>query len=171
MNNFQFLIPEKDIYLRIGRIIIIISELSYSTKGNPILDIEKLSLFNFLIRYPIIFKKVKIINGDKDELELLESEVGSIESEFPNKDSLYDHEDLYQILRIAAYYKFIEVKNNNYSFCYYITEIGKDFSNNLSSEYFLRVKELCKSLNKFRSIKTNKLKQIIEFSMEGNNYE
>ncbi|USK36473.1 hypothetical protein LIT25_27320 (plasmid) [Bacillus sp. F19] len=171
MNNLQFLIPEKDIYLRTGRIIIIISELSYSTKGNLILDIEKLSLFNFLVRYPVLLKKVKIINNDKDELELLENEVGSIESKFPNNDSLFDYEDLYQILKIAAYYRFIEGKNYNQSFYYYITEIGKDFSNNLNSEYFLRVKELCKSLNRFRSMKTNKLKQMIEFSMEGNNHE
>ena len=168
MSKLQFLIPEKDINLRIGRILVIISELSYSVRGNPILDIERLSLFDFLIRYPNVLKQVKILNNDKDKLNLLDEELGNIESKFPNNHSLYNYDYLYEILKNSLSYKLVAVQNNNQNFYYYITEIGKEFSENLNSAYLIRVKELCEFMMQYRSIKTNKLKQMIKFSMEGN---
>lgn len=40
-NRIPFIIPEMDLNFRLARLLIVIDKLSYSSKGNPILNLEK----------------------------------------------------------------------------------------------------------------------------------
>jgi hypothetical protein len=166
MSRLTFIIPEHNTNLRIGRLLLIIDELSYSSRGNPILNIERLAIFDFLVRYPLILYNIKKVNMDIDNLELIENEIGTIESRFPNNSSLYNYKELYTLLKVLSYYQFIAVQIKKGDFYYYITEDGKSFANALNSQYFKRIRELCKEMKTLRSTNTRNLKQQIQFSMK-----
>ncbi|MGG0521022.1 ABC-three component system middle component 4 [Priestia aryabhattai] len=171
MSSTQYLIPEQNSHLKLARLLVIISKLEYSSRKTPILDIEKLAIFEFLIKYPDILRKLKKMNSDKEALYLLDYEVDSIESKFPNSISLYNYKDLYNLLKILIYYGFIDVKSNKGKVCYTITLKGGRFNEELKSSYLKRVDELCESMLSLRSVNANKLKQMIKFIMGGMNDE
>jgi hypothetical protein len=159
--------PEQNVNMKAARLLIIINVLAYSSKGNFVLDIEKLAVFEFLSRYPTILKQLKKLNADKDVLYLMDYEVGNIESNFPNNDSLYNYDYLKSLIKVLAYYKFIDVQFYKSKVYYSVTSKGNDFKKELNTPYLKRVNELCEAMLSLRSVKTIKLKQMIKFIMEG----
>ncbi|MEM5633793.1 ABC-three component system middle component 4 [Bacillus cereus] len=65
--QMSFIIPEMDLDFRLARLLIMFEKLSYSSRGNPVLNLEKVAVFEFLIKYPHILKLV--LQNLKSEFE------------------------------------------------------------------------------------------------------
>ncbi|MED4013654.1 MULTISPECIES: ABC-three component system middle component 4 [Priestia] len=150
----------------------IVDSLSYSSKGNPILDAEKISIFEFLIKYPYILSLVIKSKESKNldaNLKLYQEEVGNIESLFPNSSFLNEFSSVKMILSILVSYNLvgIDVQKNKKDIFFVVNQEGKTFINNLNEEYIVRMKELCNSLLTLRSVKNNELKKMINPLIKG----
>lgn len=168
MNKLPFIIVENDVDIRLVRLLIIISRLSYSSKKNPILSIEKMAVYDFFLRYPSILYGVTKINNYKQTFELEEYEYNNEESNHHNRGIIYDFELLHKLLQILICYGYIDIINNKETF-YIISDEGMIFLNSLDSEYIKRLKELSVVLLQMRSLDFGKMNNLINLIIEGGN--
>lgn len=165
MSKLPFIIAENDLNLRMLRVLIIIRILSYSVKKNPILTIEKIAAYNYLLTYPAIFGDILKLNDSKQIFQLEEYEYYNIEANLNNRKTIYNFELLNKILQMLITYKYISVINNKKIF-YVISDEGIKFLSSLESEYTQRMIYLCKYLLKMRSLDFQKIDELINLSFE-----
>ncbi|WP_066065227.1 ABC-three component system middle component 4 [Neobacillus soli] len=168
-NKLSFVIPEADLHFRLIRLLIILDNLSFTSKGNPILTIEKIVMFEFLVRHPNILKDVlKVISSKGNEkFVLYDEEVGSIEALYPNEMSLYDFTSTKVLLKTLIKHKLVEVNVVKDIIFFLITKEGIEFLKNTEADHIKRMVEICKAMYPLRSTTTNELKKIIKPIIKG----
>jgi hypothetical protein len=161
----NFIVPEIDLQYRLMRLLILIDTHSFSSKGNPVLTIEKISFFDFLIKYPNILKEVlRVKNKD---IKILSREKGSIETLYPNRLSLFNFSSTRILLNLLLAYNFVEIEIINSQICYIISKSGKEFITDLDNEEINRIQELNNYLLPLRSTKDSELKNLINPLVKG----
>lgn len=168
MSKLPFIIVENDIDIRLVRLLIIISRLSYSSKKNAILSIEKIAVYDFLLRYPSILYGITETNNYKQKFQLEEYEYNNEESNRHNRSVIYDFELLHKLLQILLCYDYIHIINSKDIF-YIISDKGMSFLNSLDSEYIKRLKEISSILLQMRSLNFQKMNNLINLFIEGGN--
>lgn len=164
--KLPFIIPEDDINLKIARYLVIIDILSYTSRGKYVLDIEKLTIFDFLVRNPYILKQVLSIKHSKD-IKLENQEIKNIETLYPNKSELIDTQLSKLIIQVMISEGTIIAKIEDGKIFFILTDIGKEVVNEIDVEYICRIKELCKKMLVLRSTSLNELKKIINPLIKG----
>lgn len=155
-------IPDDELYLKLGKMLLLVELLSLSRKDEPILTLEKVALFDFLITHPFLLNKV-LEAKNKKTIQLDSSERYSIEAIFPNKGLLFDFSKIKILLNILIGYKFVTVSiEKDYDVNYLITNEGKSFTAELSSQYFLRIKEMLENFTSIKSLSYNVINQLFE---------
>lgn len=166
MSKLPFIIIENDINIRVVRLLILVKELSYSKREKPILTIDKIASYDFLLRYPEILYKITKQENYKKRFELEQYEFNNIESNYPDITRLYDYKVLHNILQILLCYGYISTINSKEIF-YIITEDGISFLDSLNSDYIKRLSEISNIILQMRSLNFQKLSKLINIALEG----
>lgn len=164
--KLPFIIPENDINLKIARYLVIIDILAYTSRGKYVLDIEKLTIFDFLVRNPYILKQVLIIKHNED-IKLQNQEIKNIETLYPNKSELIDTQLSKLIIQVMISEDIIIPKIEKGKIFFSLTDTGKRVVNELDVEYICRINELCNKMLVLRSTSLNELKKIINPLIRG----
>ncbi len=166
-NRMPFIIPEMDLNFRLARLLIVIEKLSYSSKGNPILNLEKIAIFEFLIKYPHILKLVIEMKKRDENIQFNQEYIGSIESLFPDRNALNNLSSVRLILIKLIQFDFIKIEKIKKELYFVITDSGKECVKEMSSEYTVEIGLFCEGLKVLRSVSNNELKKIITPLIEG----
>lgn len=165
-NRLSFIIPENDVNLRIGRFLLIIDVLSYTQKGKLVLNIDKLITFDFLVKNPYILKQVLKVKN-KTKLKLYKEEIGSVTTLYPSKNALLDTSSAKTLIKLMISHNMVEVTKQSNELFFTLSDQGKSLISEISTDYIIRVKELCESMLVLRSLNTSELKKIINPLIKG----
>lgn len=168
MSNLPFLVIENDLDVRLIRILIIISKLSYSSRKNPILTLQKISIYDFLLKYPML---LYYMSRDhlKNKFTLEDYEYNTIESTYIDKHNLYNYDDLHVLLQILIGYEFISIIRSKNELLYIITNKGTSFLESIDDKYIDRLIDLTMILNDTKSLKYKQILDLINIYLEGEN--
>lgn len=166
-SKITIIIPEKDIDLRLVRFLIIIDTLAYTQRGKLVISIDKLIIFDFLVKYPFILKSVLKVKDKRSNLKLSKTEVRSIETLFPSKSALLDINSAKILIKLMISYDLISVKVDKSELFYIPSDTGKIFINDIDTDYINRIRDLCEAMLVMRSIRTNELKEMIKPLIRG----
>jgi hypothetical protein len=165
-DNIPFIIPENDINLRLARFLTIIDTLAYTQRGKLVINIDKLIIFDFLIKNPFLLRKVLEVKHSI-KLKLLNEEYGSVTTLFPSKTSLVDIQSAKELIKLMISYNMLKVIEEKDELFYTLSDNGKSIINEIDTDYVIRIKELCKTMLVLRSVSTNDLKKIINPLVKG----
>lgn len=158
-----FYIPDFEVNLKIGKMISLLSQLSFNRNETPVLTLEKIALFEFLSKHPYLLNKI-LYQKDKQMVEFIRSEIYSIEARFPNRKKLYDLKEIKKILNILIVYGFADVKLKNGIDVYYqVTEEGKVYAEMLKSAFFERMSDIFLSMKPLQSQTFSNTNSLIEY--------
>ena len=161
MSNLPYLNLENDLCLNSGIIILLIKELSKSSKGNSILSLDKLQILYFLITRPSFLNKVLLLDG-KPTFEMHESEYFNVSAQSINVDELFDKNKLRLIIQFLAAKKLLEFSyTDKDGFVVELSEKGSLVATSLSDDYFSRIQKYIDSTRKLRSLSVSKLDSLI----------
>lgn len=141
-----FIHPDFELNVQLVRILAILNKVSFNRKETPVLTIDKLAIFDFLLKHPFILFSILKEGKKKLVFNLTEKEINSISSEFPSNEGLFrfeDHKKLMQALIIWGYAG-VTIGSSNEAF-YQITQEGKAFFNEIDTGYSRRLDELAES--------------------------
>jgi hypothetical protein len=165
-NKIPFIIPENDINLRIFRLLMIIDKLAYTQRGKLVINIDRLVIFDFLIRNPYLLKQVLSVKN-KSSISLLRNEFGTVSTLFPSKVALVDTQSTREIIKLMITYDMLKVIEENNELFYTLTDNAKLIVKQIDTEYSIRINELCEAMLVLRSLSINDLKKIINPLVKG----
>lgn len=165
-NKIPFIIPENDINLRIFRFLVIINKLAYTQRGKLVINIDRLVIFDFLIRNPYLLKQVLSVKN-KSSISLLRNEYGTVSTLFPNKVALVDTQYTREIIKLMITYDMLNVIEEKNELFYTLTDTAKLIVKQIDTEYSIRINELCEAMLVLRSYSINDLKKIINPLVKG----
>ncbi|WP_198530922.1 ABC-three component system middle component 4 [Bacillus spizizenii] len=145
----------------------IIDQLAYTQRGKLVINIDRLVIFDFLIRNPFILKQVLSIKNNKTNLRLLRYEFETVSTLFPNKIALVDTKSTKEIIKLMIAYKMLKVFQEKDDLFYVLTDKAKLIVNQIDTDYSVRVKELCEAMLVLRSVTINDLKKVINPLVKG----
>lgn len=148
---FSFIYPDKELDVQIIRLLIILKHNSVNRANNPILSLEKISAFGFLLEHPYIFFRILIDTGKRAAFVADEIERNSISKEFPNTTSLYSFSENKEILKIMIVRKFVRVSLVSNIPYYIIADEGLEYLTNIVTSYTDRLENISASLSSFSS--------------------
>ena len=162
MNTPPFYVPDFELNLKLGKMICLLNILSFNMKKNKVLTLEKIAVFEFLTKHPNLLNRILYLK-DKEVIDLIQSEIFSIEAMFPNRKRLYDFNEIKKILNILLVYNYVNVEiKKGTDVYYYITDDGTVFADNLSSDFFKRLNSILSKMKPIQSQTFSKTNQFIE---------
>ncbi len=163
MNSLPFYLPDKELDLRLCQICILLEILSFNQKGNPVLTIDKIALFEFIGKHPLIMNNI-LSRNHKETVEYNFAEIHSIEAAYPNRSKLYNYDEIKKILLILHSYGFISTRfEGKMDIFFTISEEGSSFAIALDSLYFKHLRKIYKKLYPIKTQPFSKLNQLIEY--------
>lgn len=144
----------------------IIDKLAYTQRGKLVINIDRLVIFDFLIRNPYLLKQVLSVKN-KSSIRLLKDEVGTVSSLFPSKVALVDTQSTREIIKLMITYDMLKVIEEKSELFYILTDNSKLIVRKIETEYSIRINELCESMLVLRSLSINELKNIINPLVKG----
>ncbi|SDS37434.1 hypothetical protein SAMN05192545_1285 [Maribacter dokdonensis] len=161
LNKLPIYVPDFEVNLRLGKLIILLNELSLNKKDKPVLTLEKISIFEFLTKHPVLLNRILYLKN-KQLINLTNSEKYSIEALFPNRGQLFDFKEIKALLNILIGYDFIKIEiGSGFEIYYYISEKGRAYANNLTEEYFIRIQRIIQSMDTFKTLPYSKINQFV----------
>lgn len=162
MARIPIYIPDSEVYLKLGKLILLLNELSTNSKKEPILTLEKISIFEFLTKHPILLNRILYLKN-KELIDLNNSEKFSIEALFLDRGPLFNFSQNKLLLNLLIGYKFINVKiKKDFEVNYFITEKGIEYAQNLDSQYFQRLKRIYENITPIKSLSYSNINKLIE---------
>ncbi|WP_417888123.1 ABC-three component system middle component 4 [Zunongwangia sp.] len=163
MDSIPIYLPDNDIKLKICQICILLENLSLNSKNNPVLTIDKISLFDFLSKHPLILNRI-LKRNNREEFSYTESEIQSIESVFPNKKSLYDYHGIKAILKTLILYDLAKIEyGKKMEIFYVISDKGKIFSSELDSLYFKRLANIYEKISPLKTTPFSRINKLVDY--------
>ncbi|MBU5347006.1 ABC-three component system middle component 4 [Paenibacillus lautus] len=161
MNKLPFIIPERDLNLRISVVVMILDRLSYTKRKKVNLNLDKLAIYEFLVTQPFVLHELAKNDSKLPYFTLQENEKGSVRTKYINKKSLIDYSSIKELLQILLIYQFVKIERDKNEFFYVITEEGTEFIGEVESDYLYRVRELCDVISNFPNMSSSNLKKLI----------
>ena len=156
-----------DINIRLARFLVIMDLLAYSKTGKYILNNDRLIIFDFLLRYPFILKKVVEVKNEKLSIKLNNEEIGSITTLYPSNSALLDTKSTKNLIKLMLSYNLMSIQIDKSEMFYILTDNGKMILSELDTEYIRRMKELCNAMIILKSTTINELRKIIKPLIRG----
>lgn len=164
--TLPFLEPDNEIYVNLGIVMIIVASLSVTQRGKLTLNNEKLHIFMYLVKNPVVLNKVLNIQG-KDSMILKQRDSYSLNTISPNLDTLFDRELMKALITILVAKKLLQVEyKKNEGFFYTLNEIGREIANNLQNDFFAEIWFYCKKMSALQSLSESKLNQSLNQIMK-----
>ncbi|KQR85373.1 hypothetical protein ASG35_26595 [Burkholderia sp. Leaf177] len=135
--------------------------LGKSQQGKALLNNERLLIFMYLIKNPIILGQLLTRLGST-QIDLTTEDVLSVTSLSVNVDSLFDHHWMKGLLRHLASLNLIAASYRKADgFVYSLTEKGEQASNALVGNHFDKVRRFLRALEPAKTQSTSSLNNII----------
>lgn len=131
-HNLPYLLIDDDFPLNLSIVALILYKLSFSVKGNAVLEFDKLQIFLYLVKNPSKINPMLALAGKK--LSPIKSQyVFTIESLSSNVDVLFDRSKLKFLLKHMAARGMLECDNftDPKSLKYYLSPVGIRFAEEL----------------------------------------
>ena len=161
LNKLPIYIPDFEVNLRLGKLIILLNELSLNKKEIPILTLEKISIFEFLLKHPVLLNRILYLK-DKQLVSLNNAEKYSIEALFPNRGQRFDFKEIKTLLNILIGYDFVKIEiGSGFEIYYYLSEQGKAYANDLTEGYFVRIQQITESMSALTTLPYSKINQLV----------
>lgn len=160
-NNLPYLIPDQDKNFNAALLILILFYLSKSDRGKLLINNERLLIFMYLIKNPIILGKMLEQIGRKS-VQLSDTELFSIGSISVNLDPLFDSSWIKNLLKQVSARGFLKADYRKADgFMYSLSDAGISAASQLEGEYFERVRGFLRSLEQVKSESTKNLNQLL----------
>ncbi|RFM34471.1 ABC-three component system middle component 4 [Chitinophaga silvisoli] len=131
----SFIYPDKELDIQIIRLLIILKHNSTNRANNPILSLDKISAFVFLIEHPYILFRILIDMEKRSTFVADEIEQNSISTKFPNTYSLHSFSETKEVLKIMIARKFANVSLVANIPYYTIAENGVMYLESIETSY------------------------------------
>ena len=120
--------PDLELHVQLIRILAILEKASLNRNDTLVLNIEKIAVFDFFLRHPVILFEVLKMADKKIPFTLEEHERNSISSNYPSREGLYRFEEYRKLVQILLIYGHLTVTVTDSKEPFYnITERGKNF--------------------------------------------
>lgn len=161
INRPPFVNPDQDVNLNCGLLLLTILSLGKSIRGIPLLNNDRLLIFLYLLKNPIVLENVLEQVGRR-EISLTNVELFSINSISINLDPLFDRDWLKSLLMRASSLGYLETKYRKVDgFMYLLTNSGQYAADRLAGPYFDRIKVYLKNLELMKAEPTKNLNRLI----------
>jgi len=152
-----YLVPEKDDFLNSGIVLLAIQSLGKTNRGRPLLNNERLLIFMYLIKNPIIM--IRLLNQlGRPSPTLGEADVNSVASLAVNLDPLFDTDWIKRLLqRVASIGLLTAHYRKTEGFLYGLTESGEIIAEQLTGDYFEKVRDYISALDPIKAESTTNL--------------
>ncbi|WP_226640039.1 ABC-three component system middle component 4 [Bacillus tropicus] len=165
MRNLPFIIPNLELNFRISMILIILLHLSTTKKGNMHLTIDRINMYDFLLKHPQVLKEL-LKKEKKKELILQENEFNNVEELFPNYSFQTKQKEIKKILIILSSFNYVSISIEKDIF-FTITEEGINSITEVDAEFKKRADELCILMKSLQSMSTNQLHLKVQNIIKG----
>lgn len=160
-NKIPYINPDQDVNINIGLLMLVILFLGKSIRGIPLLNNDRLLLFLYIIKNPVILDNVLEQVGRR-EISLTNVESYSVNSIAINLDPLFDRAWLKSLLMRLSALGYLDVAyRKNDGFMYLLTGTGTAVAENVGGPYFDRIKEYLKNLAALKSESTPNLNRLL----------
>lgn|GEM_PF-5859195 len=143
----MFIFPNSELSVQLFRMLVILDNTSLNRNGKPVLNIEKLSVFDFLIQHPYILFSILKDQNKRNNLVLTDVDYNSISREYPNTDSLFSFDSARRTLQILIGHGFCEVNLlEGGSVVFLISDKGEEFVDGVETSYADKLRQFAKEL-------------------------
>lgn len=157
MQSLPYVVPEQDNFLNSGILLLVIQNLGKSTRGKLLLNNERLLIFMYLIKNPIVMAKL-LSELNRPTLLLSEVEAHSVSSLAVNMDPLFDTDWIKHLLQRVASVGLLTVSyRKSEGFLYDLTETGDKIAEKLTGNYFDKAREYISALDTLKAETTTNL--------------
>jgi hypothetical protein len=151
--------PERDLHFNVALALLVLDHLAETNRKKLLLNLDRLSLFIFLLKNPLIATRLLHLLGHQS-FNVEDSESFSVRSLAPSWDELLNYGQVKTLVRYlgarkmlcAAYRKSDGVMLN-------LTELGKSSAQSLDGPFFQRATSRLQLLTKLNNIPTKTLYQ------------
>ncbi|WP_317203890.1 ABC-three component system middle component 4 [Janthinobacterium sp.] len=160
-NKIPYINPDQDANINVMLLILVIFFLGKSARGIPLLNNDRLLIFIYLIKNPVVLDNVLEQVGRR-EIVLTNVELFSINSISINLDPLFDRNWLKSLLMRLSSLGYLDVTYRKADgFMYLLTSSGNEIAERINGSYFNRVKIYLKNLEMIRSESTVNINRLI----------
>lgn len=161
MRSLPYLVPDKSKYLNAAVLLLVVQILGKSQKGKILLNNERLLIFMYLIKNPVVMTRLLARKG-MPSLALSEEESYSVASLAVNLDPLFDNGWIKSLLQHIASIGFLDASyRKTDGFVYTLTEEGAIAADKLTGEYFKKVREYLQALDSIKTESTSSLNAML----------
>ena len=161
MKSLPYIVPDDDAFLNAGLLLLIISCLSKTNRGKLLLNNEKVLIFMYLIKNPSLLVEVLQRLG-RPAPRLTHEELYSVSSISVNLDPLFDHDWLKGLLMHVSSLGFLRADyRKGDGFMYSITDEAVAAVDNLTGDYFARVREYITHLDSIKGESVSSLNALL----------
>lgn len=161
MRPLPYVIPDNSIFLNVGTLLLTISILGKSPQGKILLNNERLLIFMYLVKNPVILAQIASRIGST-QVDLAVEDALSVSSLSVNVDSLFDHNWIKSLLRHLASLDFLVAGYRKADgFVYSLTEKGAGAADALIGNYYEKVRRLLHALEPAKTQPTTSLNKMI----------
>jgi hypothetical protein len=157
-----------DYNVHFGRALVLISELSFLKEERKPLTIERIVVYDFFLRYPLLLTKTLKFLNKKIPIDIKSIEIDTISTLYPSYQDLYKMDNIKTIIQALYSKELINIeKELDGTFIIYISEDGKNLSLSLESDYFVRLREISKAVSLLHSVAFSTLRTTIKNLLYG----
>jgi hypothetical protein len=169
LKGTPYLTPDNDVDLNVALLLLIISTLEKSKNGKLLLTKEKILIFMYLIKNPVMLDRLLVQLKDTS-LELSEAEFYSINSISINLDPLFDYQWIKSLIKICAIKNLISANyRKDEGFLYSLTVEGSELASRLEGNYFDGIKKYLKKIEVIKSESTTNLNRLLNDIFQNSN--
>jgi hypothetical protein len=143
MNFFD---SDTDLNVFLGRVLVLIDEFSLIKNDKKILTIERLVIYDFFLKYPIVLTKTLDRLNKKVLVDIKEYEINSLNAFYPSYSELYKFENIKYIIQVMYLKGLLTIFKEDDGLFIEVSSIGREVASNLGSAYFSRVREISKGI-------------------------
>lgn len=161
MKSLPYIVPDDDAFLNAGLLLLIIGCLSKTNRGKLLLNNEKMLIFMYLIKNPSLLVEVLQRLG-RPAPRLTQEELYSVSSISVNLDPLFDHDWLKGLLMHVSSLGFLRADyRKGEGFMYSLSDEAVAAVDNLTGDYFARVREYITHLDSIKGESVSSLNALL----------
>jgi hypothetical protein len=149
--------PERDLHFNVSLALLVVAHLAETSRKTLILNVERLTLFVFLLKNPLIAARLLSLLGCASFV-VENSESFSVRSLAPNWDELLSYRQVKSVVRYLAAREMLSADyRKGDGAVLYLTEAGRITSGGLQAPFFKRASERLQLLAKLNNVPTKTL--------------
>lgn len=151
MKSLPYSVPDLDVDLNIGLLLLVLYYLEKTSRGKLLLNNEKLLIFMYLIKNPVVLERLLADLG-RQTVQLNDVERYSVGSIAVNLDPLFDNTWIKKLLQYASARSYIDAHyRKDDGFMFTLSERGTSAAEGLAGDYFGRIRQYLEKLKQVKS--------------------